>query len=290
MSARIGRLIHVAACALTFAAIAAATGCATTGARDPASIPLPDKNDLVSAHNTRLNALPTLWASATVRFDGTDARGDRFREQAEGYLQIDPPHHLALSLGKVGTTSLYLVSDDTRYGWFDMIDGDDKRAVIGRHALATRDKAEQLGLPVPPLELIDLLGLTPIDADRTTISRAAGGRPMLITPHPAGELRMTFAPETSDPALIELVTPDGSVLASAEHERYAKITRPLSAPPEARAPFRVTLQAQTLDGSARISLYESQTRDINPAAFDVPGLLARFRIDRTLDLDAGESP
>ena len=122
----------------------------------------PSYDEVAARYNDRVAPAETFWARASIRVEGRDAEGGRLSEQAEGHLQIERPRRLALSIGKLGETHLYLGSSDDVYWWMDLIDKDDAFAVFGRHEYVTPDKAAQLGVPVHPLDLIDAIALSPL--------------------------------------------------------------------------------------------------------------------------------
>lgn len=263
-------------------------GCGSSpdAARDPDEIPITPVNnsDVVGAYNARAERITSLWSRASVVLEGEDAEGRDLRERAEGHLQIVPPNHVAITLGKIGETHLYFGSNDALYWWFDMTDSGFKVARFGRHALVTPEKIDRLGLPIHPLDLVETIGITPLPVDPAnteTIPGDESGTTIIVTP----TRRVTIHSGRAEPSRIELTGPDGQILLGVDLSRYRLMggLEPGEAP--LRIPERVRVRMAGFDGEIRISLFEPTRREIKPVAFDPSTLADVYGLDALLDLD-----
>lgn len=236
-----------------------------------------------AAYNERVAGFDSLWARATVVLEGRDVEGDYLREQVEGHLQIEPPDRLALTLGKLGDTHLYLGANPERYWFFDMVDADAKRATVGRHELLTAEKARELGLPVFPLDLVDLLGVVPLPEQGRVI--AANGPRVLVRAEVGGvPRRLVLDAETLRPEVIELLDRGGEPVLRSELAAY-RITPIAGGDFAGWVPTRATVTVRGLDVELRLRLFEPTVKDIRPQAFDPDRLVRAFRIGEVIDLD-----
>ena len=242
-------------------------------------------DQLLEKHNTRTAALSRLWARASVQVIARDASGGRLSEQAGGHLQIQAPDRVALSLGKVGKVQLYLGSNPEFYWWIDMVDRDNKFVIVGRHEHITAQKAESLGVPIYPRDLIKLLGITPIDPPRIIGELTQENGHMAIeTSLDAGHMKTVFDTNTLEPTRVEMYDPAGSLLVASDLTRYDFVSVQGDATTKPRIPEKVVLSLT--DGTTvRISLYAPENKPIRPSAFVLERLLKGYRIDRIYDLD-----
>lgn len=289
-------------------------GRAELGAADAS---LPAYEDVVAAYNARVSAFGRVWARVTAVYRGVDDAGNRLSEQAEGHLQIDRPDRVALSLGKLGETYLYLGSNESRYWWIDLVDADRKVALTGTHAEATPARIRALGLPVRPPELVEVVGIVPLPVrggvvERDTRPGAPPGGFMVTAPRGGGAgdggpgggadsgpsggpigglVRLWFAPEDDDaagfrgePTRVALLDAAGAEVLHATlgaYQRFGGVDRPRSH----RLPRRVRLESDRFEGWARLTMYDPERRSINPLVFDPDGLFARLGVDEVIDLD-----
>lgn len=270
------------------AVLAVLAGCASDRP-DPAPAPstvVPvDPEAITAAWNARVADLDRLWARVTLVVNTVDAEGEPVREQAEGHLQIERPRRVALSLGKLGETYLYLGSNDERYWWIDAIDRDNRVGVLGRHELVTPRKAAALGVPVHPLDLVELIGILPLPDNTTFTNGDEPGTIDATRPVGAAELTWVLDAESYTPRRAVLTGPEGEVLLEAEHEAYqfARVRDDLAARP--RVPGRVVVNVPSIPARVRLALYEPENKPIKPVAFDQERLFRAFRVDTVHDLD-----
>ncbi|HHN77500.1 MAG TPA: hypothetical protein ENK11_02335 [Phycisphaerales bacterium] len=277
-------LLGVAACL---------TGCGSTpeaGGGGGAVVPL-DADAVIAGYNARASRVTSLWARVAVVLEGKDAEGSALRERAEGHLQIVPPTDVAITLGKLGETNLYFGSNDRLYWWFDMTDSAMKVARFGRHALVTPEKIDRLGLPIHPLDLVEALGITPIDATGAEV--VPGDEPgtfVITAPSRRGLRRVTISGDRFEPSNIELLSPGGEVLLDVELSRYRLLAGLDPGEVPLRVAERVRVRMAGFDGEIRLTLHEPTRRAIKPIAFDPAKLADVYGVHALYDLDepAGE--
>jgi len=112
----------------------------------PSDASLPAYEDVVAAYNARVSAFGRVWARVTAVYRGVDDAGNRLSEQAEGHLQIERPDRVALSLGKLGETYLYLGSNESRYWWIDLVDAAGRPVLRVTRRYRVRDNQQSYDL------------------------------------------------------------------------------------------------------------------------------------------------
>ncbi|MEM1185822.1 MAG: hypothetical protein AAGI53_12585 [Planctomycetota bacterium] len=265
-------------------------GCGST---PEAAAPVPrvevDPAAIREAWAKRTERLERLWARVTVVVDTVDEEGKPVKEQAEGHLQIEQPRGVSLTLGKLGENYLYLGSNDERYWWIDRVDSDRRYAVTGLHELITSRKAEALGVPVHPLELIEFMGIKPLPEDAEFVPGAEPGTIEVVRSLATGSLTWVLDAVTATPNRVVVKAPDGSVSISARHEAYqfARVRDDLRIRP--RVPGRVVVEVPELSARVRIALYDPENKPIRSVAFDYDRLIRGLKIDQVRDLDAASS-
>jgi hypothetical protein len=286
------------------AALLAVAGCRERrGPGDGAPIvdpgPLPAYRAVAAGYNARLTNLERFTTYTSVRFWVTDEQGQERTEALDARLQVVLPSRLSLRLDKVNNTYALLGSNDERYWWIEL--GDAPRALWGSHALFDPARLSEIngagGLPVHPLDVIDLLGITPLPAgsggigvgEGTAIAWSPDGRSVLVTaPSHGGQRRLWLDPATFAPSRIELLGGEGAdgpeVIASSELSRYIPVEvrmnleRPLIASlirldlPEARVEMRLSSPKNVGGGP-------------DPRVFDLDYLLKQYRVREVRSLD-----
>lgn len=296
------RFVRTAACLCLFAVLAVGgVGCESTGAKGPGNAgragprmkPI-EYAEFAAEYNKRVERLERLWSRATVVIDGTDAEGSPLREQAEGHLQIERPYNVALTLGKLGETNLYLGSNAESYWWFDMIDGSAKQAWRGRHAFFTAEKAGELGLPVHPLDFTTLLGVLPLPETGGAVVRPiVRGEPSDVllaeVPTAMGTVWLWVDQRSMEPARISILGRDRVPVLTSDLSRYTTVEVEDDRAARTRVASRMVVRVRGLDGEVRLTLNDPTNKPIKPVVFDVDRLLRAYRISEVNDLDADET-
>ena len=247
---------------------------------------VPAYAEVAAQYNAIVEPLDTLWSRVAVQLIAPDGDGGTRREQGEGFLQVRRPMHAALSIGKLGETYFYLGSDDQRFWWIDLSDSAERVAVVGAHDAAGAAALAAMGVPVPPLDLVEVLGIVPLptgaDAGRTAWTE--DGRFLVVKlPGRAGPRLLMLDPATLRPLRIDLLDRDELLLVSAELTGLQDVQVLGRGPGAARLPRRYVITIPSEGVVVRLALYEPQTREIARAVFDLPGLLRRFRVDTILE-------
>jgi len=266
-------------------------GCSSTpkpAPVNPAELgPPPSYSELAERYNASIAHLDRLWARATVVVRSTDDDGKRHEDQGEGYLQVVRPDRLALSVGKIGETLFYLGSNDTEYWWFDL-SGDEDVELFGRHDKATPEKSADLGVPVHPLDLIEVLGLVPLP-ESGEVGWDGSGRLEVRAEGRFGERILTLDPETLHASRVVLLDPEGKVAVDAQLERYQQV-EVVGAPSIGKmVATRFHIDLPAIDARVMLSLYEPTNKAIKEVAFDRERLERMKRIDKSYDLDDPDS-
>ena len=186
-------------------------------ARPGAALPAPD--ELIDAWNANAARLDRVWARVVVSFRYDDPEGRRRYDQGDGHLQIRDASRVALSVGKLGETMLWLGCDDERFWLIDRID--EPVAYVGRLDALDAERRARLGLPVGPRELLRFVGVAPIDADPAgaRVEPGADGAARLLVELDGGAWAFTFDPETSSPVRVQRLDPSGAPVLDAELTR-----------------------------------------------------------------------
>lgn len=266
-------------------------GCRSTGAREPSGPP-PEYAALAAKYNARLEPMIRLWARAVTQaaYPGKDGKEESI--QAEGHFQFIAPRSLLWTFDKVGLQQTFAVlgSSDTRYWWIDLLD--ERVMSVGTHDHAAPETLAKLGLPMPPLALIDAAGLTPLpDPALPGAPRVAWSKDHLavVTIEVAGRprRRVYLSPDDAMPRRIELLDDAGRVSATAELSvpREVKVPFPAAGP---MLPTRYVIDADHGRVHVRIDLAALDTtrKQPRPEQFDPAALAEQLGVERVVDVDA----
>ncbi|MFO0832855.1 MAG: hypothetical protein U0637_13565 [Phycisphaerales bacterium] len=245
-----------------------------------------DIGAIVEAYNTRVRDLSRLRAPVTMIIDSPKEGGGRTRDQVEGNLQVMLPSSVALRIDKVGQALAYLGSSDQQYWWFDL--GDPKRAFVGAHAMASMEKARRFGLPVHPLDLVELAGVTPLpNASLLTLSRSTSGEDVIEVPGRWSRRRL-FLDGSHEPVRIEVVGRDGRVAVSSRLSRYQAVEVDGNVFSKARIAGQIEIDIADADVRASIAVVEPKNpgAKLRLKAFDLAAMLESYNIKDVVDMDA----
>ena len=253
--------------------------------------PLPAYAAVAAGYNARIAELARLSSPVSVLIDRRRDDGDgRTRDQLDGNLSVVPPCSTALRLDKAGVNAAYLGSNDFAYWWFDL-GGAEPVALAGSHLKASRDAASEFGLPVHPLEFIELLGVLPLQVDPAAtdaIGRGADGTGLVVVaPSRWGLRRLELDPSTFEPRSIELLDADGTTAVSAALSDYRPAYVEGRPGVSVRVPTKVRVRVPGDDTLVTLVLASpSVPLKIKPRAFELSGLIDAYGVRRFVDLDA----
>jgi hypothetical protein len=255
--------------------------------------PVPAYAQVAGVYNARVRRLERLACPVGVVVHGRDDRGNALREQVEGNLQLALPANVALRLDKVSQTVFYLGSNETKYWWFDLTG--DKTALVGSHEKATPEAVASFGLPVHPLDLLEVLAIKPIpdpNAEQATHAMLVWSKDgkylgLTLPGRWGGERRFWLDPQTFDPVRVELIDKAGVLAVAGALSKYAQVevASDTTVHPWMATQFDVELPAQ--QATAVLTL----VRPVNPGEsqraklFDLDGLLKYYKIQKVVDID-----
>lgn len=284
------RAARVGAAMLTVLLILSLPGCISqqTGAI-VRNEPPPTTQAIESAYNARVAGLDRVWARAIVRFQSVDRDGNEIDEQGEGHLQIVQPRSLFLTVGKLGEPAFELGSNDARYWWIDIRN---KSARVGEHAKATPTLAARAGLPVHPLDLLELLGITPLKAKSPPTWSADGRAVEVLIAGRWGERVLRLDPARLEPMEIELRGQDGRVLALARLTEYEGAIVGGDPSPVARVATRVFVDVPSTSTKVTLWLREPENRGskIKARAFNFDSLSQEYGVKSVGSIDEPAPP
>lgn len=270
------------------------TGCAGSG--DRASPPVlkspPEYGEVVEAYNRRAIRLGRIWARAVVSIEYIDENGRSRYQQGDGHLQIIQPSRLALSIGKLGEVFLWIGSDDERY-WL-LEPREHRRGFVGSHELTTRAKIDALGIPVAPLELIRLLGITPLPVEQpgeSSVAWNSGGDLLVLDDHAGGRVWRHFIdPDSFRPSRIELLTEGGTnPVLSSRLTSYEQVRIRGEGGFFPRVASRIRLTHHEQDAVMRLSIegmVDGGRNRLSPQVFELASLVDLLGIEEIRDLDS----
>jgi hypothetical protein len=256
----------------------------------------PGYAQVAESYNRRVEAMGSLWARAVIRVWFPDREGEERTEQVEGHFSFVRPSKVNLTLNKVNQVVAILGSNDAQYWWIEPA-RDPKKAYTGSHSKVDPDRVAELGLPVYPLDLIELVGITPLPTDppasgqgSPVVRWAPGGALVVDFPMENGVRRLFLSPETYEPRRIEIADSGGNLVLSSDLTGYAPVAIRSGAPgvSHPRIPGEVLASVNQGRTRVRLRLYDAETggRRPSPAAFDLDALLNAYPVQETIDLDA----
>jgi hypothetical protein len=205
---------------------------------------------------------------------------------------------VALSLGKQITSEVYfyLGSNDQRYWWLDRLDPDRGVAYIGTHANATPERATRLGAPVHPLDLLDLLGITPLPEgedqaapDGVQVGFSPDGESIMVAvPGRFGTRRVWFEPDDFMPRRVEILDAQGrvAVRSTLEDDALVEVSEDSRQRPLMASEVRVQVPGTPSSVRLRMSRLENRGTRQRETPFDDAAVLRAYPVDRVEDLDA----
>ena len=294
--------VRAGVCAAMVLGLMVMGGCPSQpkGDVEPAQVvrkdPPPRYADAAARHNERVKYLDRVLARANIRLTYFDEGGEEHTENPEGRLQVVRPDRLALSLGKAGQTLFWFGCDGERYWWIDLSDRNKRVAAVGRHEKFDDQTARRIGLPIKPLDLIRLLGVSELDVNAAGVTQwsADGTQVGVTTPLGArGWQRMWLDAETFEVREVEIFGRDRALVLSAVHEdgpegpEYVEFTRDVAGARQSHAsmPSRVYITHVPTGTEARLTISGVKDGPISDKAFDLSVLLEKQGVDRVIDVD-----
>jgi hypothetical protein len=192
----------------------------------PPPVAGPTREQLVALHNDRVARLATTYSSGVIEIRWTDRKGRHF-EQGDLDFWHTTGERTALRISKLGEPLLWVGSNSDEYWLFDLLSKDDRVLYRGRH----EDAIVRMGaFGVRPLALLDLLGLTPIDAAASRLQT-----PVWDNAHKAwiiesrgrgGPMRLFFDQSSLLPVRVESLDASGRLVAYSTLARHESVYVP----------------------------------------------------------------
>ncbi len=266
-------------------------GCASTpkGPRPvPEGTPPPAYADIAARYNQRVAPLEHLSAATVTRIWYTDEQGQAREDQIEGRLTLVRPTDVYLRFDKLGETYAMLGSNSERYWWMEL--GETRTAWVGSHQHAAPDRVADFGVPVHPINLIELLGVTPLpeSGEASQVAWSPDRRNVQVSvPRGDGRVRLTLDRTTFEPNRVELLNAVGDVMLASELSTPVPVDifghRP---PPRVAGEVNIAL-AQPHDVRVRLRMAEPATSPRQPRRdlFNFELLVDRYRVGDIISLD-----
>jgi hypothetical protein len=255
--------------------------------------PVPAYAAVANAYNARVTRLEKVAAGASVVVDYKDDKGKPSSGQLESNVQLALPASVGVRLDKVSQPIFYLGSNDSRYWWFEL--SDEKTALLGSHDKATPESVAAFGLPVHPLDLLEIFAIKPIphpDSEQATHAALAwskDGRLLGLTlpGRWQGQRRLWLDPDSYDPVRVELLDRSGRTAASALLSRYepVEVIGNTRVHPRMATDFQIDLPAQQAHVALRLSGLKNPGEAQKPGLFDLDFLLKYYKIQKVIDID-----
>lgn len=256
--------------------------------------PAPSYEDIARVQALRVADLDRLWARATLRLYAIDKNGDTSEEEADGHVQYIRDRKLFLAVKKLGETYFQLGSNDTLFWWIDLSDSDHKVALVGEHAKATPKTAARFGLPVHPLDLIDVLCLLPFpDKPIAPPNYTPDGRYVGVTLQGRwGHRRVFLDPRTLAPRKVEAFDGRGALVLSAAMSEDEPVKVKGLEKSSATIATEIEIDMPASKARAKMSLHDPENRrdGISASAFDLKALLERYGVKDARLMEGDEQP
>lgn len=292
-----------ASCVLVSALLLAACAGPTTpkSVFDPASKPtsnratLPKSSDVIGAYNRRVADITRMRSpvSAVIDVPIVDDKGkltgQRQKDQLDGNLQLIQPDRVSLRMDKVQQTVFTLGSGGGMY-WFITM-GDEPTAYTGAVSKATVAKARSLGLPIHPLDLLELTAVTPMPATAKLSWWDKYIR--IVAPARWGTREVLVDAKTYEPVAVWLRDASGKIAVWAETTGMKTVDVEGKATVAARVPGRIraVVPGATSDGDTFVELFLSKPENtgnrIREKQFDMQAVIESVGVKQVINVDAG---
>ncbi len=252
--------------------------------------PLPKFEVLAARYNERVRGLGALRTPIGLLIDSEDEDGKRTRDQVEGNLSLVQPRYVVMRLDKVGQTLFQLGSNPEQYWWIDL-SGDERVALVGTHTKARPDTAARFGVPVHPLDLLEVLAITPLQTEgaRPGMRWSPDGRQVILTlPGRWAGRRLWVTPETGEATRVELLNTRGDVEVRARLEKYqiAAIRGDTITQPRMATKLYIEVPRNRVNVEMNIVEPENPGDRVRMTAFDLERQKDNLGVQRVVDLDA----
>ncbi|HYE62901.1 MAG TPA: hypothetical protein VD997_12970 [Phycisphaerales bacterium] len=254
---------------------------------------LPAYDAVANGYNRRVTHLERLEALVALNVTAVNQKGEQISNQVEGNLKVMLPASVSLRVDKVGKPVFYLGSNEQQYWWIDLTQ-DPKVAMVGAHAKATPEAVNDFGIPVHPMDLIEVLAIKPLpqpgsdEAHQARLAWSANGRALVVTlPGRWGERRFSLHPETFAPIRIELLDGQGSTVVSCVHTDFQPVEVVGNTTVRPQVTKRIDLSLPVQKATVTVSVYEPRNpgQELRVQVFNLQAVLQNFNIRNVVDID-----
>jgi hypothetical protein len=274
-------------------------GCRSQQVREPdkgsiiARGAVPTYEAVANGYNARVQNLDRVEALVALTVTAKNNKGERIKNQVEGNLKIMLPASVSLRVDKVGKPVFYLGSNDQQYWWVDLT-ADPKVANVGQHAKATPDTVNEFGVPVHPMDLIEVMAIKPlpgaeeVDVARPLMAWSANGRALVLTlPGRWGARRFSLHPDTFDPIRIELLDAAGNPVVSCVHTDFQPVDVVGNAEVHPRITKRIDLTLPQQEAAVTVAVYEPRNPgpQMRVQVFNLQAVLQNYNVQNVVDID-----
>lgn len=249
------------------------------------------------AMNARAARLERFYSAVIVKVWYIGQQGEDEVDQLDGLLHVVQPTRIALNLQKVGVDGAALGANERYYWYMDLL-ADQRVASIGTHERANPDQLGELGVPVHPLDLLLLLGHspvpeTPMEGPPALVVSPDGGRLLLRAPARWGLVEYTLDPKTYAPVRVALRRaahlPPALTADMLESIEFIDRANPDRGPLDVAR--RILIDVPALDARVRIRMLDPHASRRRPddRAFDLGDALSRYGIRLRRDLDVAHA-
>lgn len=256
--------------------------------------------EIASAYNARIRRLECVTANAEIHVESRDNDGKAVENNAEGFLLLVRPRKVSLRIDKVSQTYFVLGSDSSRYWWLDL--GGEKRVgLVGLHRLASPQSAAAFGVPVYPLDLLELLGVMPLPEDEASLDLVVptllkDGRLEIVLPGRGrewGSTRYVLDRVSFLPMRIELLDARGGIAAAGVLSRWVDVTVEGEALTGAAMPGNLDVDLPGMPAKVTMRLNDVKNPGVDKiksANFDLERLKGIYRVEQFYSLDEAPKP
>ncbi|MBL8963624.1 MAG: hypothetical protein KF787_09570 [Phycisphaeraceae bacterium] len=242
--------------------------------------PPPPARVVCAPHNEGVEALDRVWARTELRLTAPDGDQGPVDETAEGHFQFARPGQVSLTVSKVGETYFCLGSGAERYWWMDL--RRPRWALIGDLSRATPEAVALLGVPVHPVDLIDLVGILPIEPSDGEASWSADGRSVVVSSPGRWGTTRQWVFSAGDWRLegVRILDERGEVRCESSLAGASRVEFRDDPSRIAVVPTRVTVRVPESRTTISIRLYDPQNRGtgMNMAVFNPDHLVRAYNI------------
>lgn len=253
-------------------------GCGTTQrvAQDSPAIEIPTYSAIAEFHNHRVSQLQKTYSYGVLELRWEDERGVHTEPQVDVEMWLELPDLSAIRVDKLGEVFFWAGSDEHRLWVFNLLDKNDKTAIIRKRGGRRGQEVAFFGLE--PDSLLDLMGLRPLpdpgQSDPIVVFDPEYEGWSIDGLGNDGNTRIVFDSDSLLPKRIEIRSPDGELMIYSTLSKYASVPLSgISVLAFPRSPLWIDVVDEAGGGFAKIHLNE------------MTGKVSDQPFDRVFDLD-----